>query len=201
MTFSVVVSGYWADQHYLQHAIHGLMRQNFKDFEVIVTIRLKEGMVRLAHDNVRNTIPCNWLYTDHDHSFSKGQGNRERSLALRQAMGSYVTWLSIDNLVYPNWLSCHFENFQKNPDLMSFVNIDYFRHGHYYGKLPTSIAYSGVDLLNLALPTDLAREIDAFGPEMEREECSDWRVVERALKKGGKRYSWNPEQPICACHF
>jgi hypothetical protein len=196
MFFSVVVTVYAGDQVFLPPAATGLMNQTFRDFEVIVVVDGEEPLSPYdPHVVFGNTIPARVVYRPRSSTI----GFRERHHGLGLARGEYVAWLNADNLVYPNWLQCHRENATSEPGAISVVNIHYWRLQHYRGVLPTALAYTHLDLLNYALPRELARRLDVFGPEEEHIPHADWVAFERCAREAP--VAWRRDQPACACHF
>jgi Glycosyl transferase family 2 len=196
MLFSVVITVYEGDQIFLPRAMTGLLNQTFKDFEVIVVV---DGETPLRpydpHHVCGKTIPATVVYRPRSNTI----GFRERHHSLQLVRGEYVVWLNGDNLVYPNWLSCHHENLAGNLGAISVVNIQYWLRHDYWGVLPTALAYGHLDLLNYALPRELARRANVFGPDTERIPHADWIAFERCARDAP--VVWKRDQPVCACHF
>jgi hypothetical protein len=196
MFFSVVITIYEADQIFLPRAMTGLLNQTFKDFEVIVVV---DGETPLRpYDPIHvcgKTIPANVVYRPRSNTI----GFRERQYSLQLVRGEYIVWLNGDNLVYPNWLACHHENLANHPGAISVVNIQYWQRHDYWGVLPTVLAYGYLDLLNYALPRELARRASVFGPDTEHIAHADWIAFERCARDAP--VVWNRQQPVCACHF
>lgn len=196
MRFSVVVTVYESDQIFLPRAATGLLNQTFKDFEVIVVV---DGEAPLHPYDPRHvcaqTIPARVDYRPKSGTL----GFRERHFGLEQAGGDYVVWLNVDNLVYPNWLACHAENLADAPGAISVVNVQYWNRQNYGGVLPTALAYGHIDLLNYALPRELARATKVFEPAVERIPYADWLAFESCARAAP--VVWNRDQPVCACHF
>lgn len=196
MFFSVVVTVYAGDQMFLPRALTGLLNQSFTDFELIVVVDGEEPLRPYDPAYVcGQTVPARVVYRPRSNTI----GFRERHHALGLAQGQYVAWLNGDNLVYPNWLRCHHENLAGNPGAISVVNIQYWRGPEYRGMLPTALAYAHLDLLNYALPLDLARRADVFGPAVEHVPHADWLAFESCARAAP--VVWNRDQPVCACHF
>lgn len=201
--FSVILSHYWGDWHFIGHAFQCLENQICKDFEVILMGQCREESdFQWATNHINNSIPN--MTFPHSVHLSKTDGfwgNTERGHGLQHATGEYVVWLNGDNLVYPNWLSNHLENFAVNKDPISLINIDWWQWGRNKGKLPVEIRYGGVDLLNFAMTTELARKSDAFGLWIQHVLTSDWHVLEKAILQEKATLYWNRDQPVCAAHF
>lgn len=196
MFFSVVVTIYEGDQIFLPRAMTGLLNQTFKHFEVIVIVDGEEPLRPYdPHRVCGKTVPATIAYRRRSNTL----GFRERHHALSVAQGQYIAWLNGDNLVYPNWLACHYENVMENPGTISVVNIQYWQKHDYWGVLPTALAFGQIDLLNYALPLDLARRANVFGPAVEHIQYADWLAFESCAREAS--VVWKREQPVCACHF
>lgn len=196
MRFSVVVTVHAGDQIFLPRAMTGLLNQTHTDFEVIVVVDGEEPLRPYDPGHVcGRTVPATVVYRPR----SRTIGFRERHHALGLAAGEYIAWLNADNLVYPNWLACHRENLADRPGAISVVNIQYWLRQDYWGVLPTALAYGCLDLLNYALPLDLARRANVFGPAEEGIPHADWLAFERCARQAA--VVWRPDQPVCGCHF
>ncbi len=196
MFFSVVVTVYAGDQIFLPRAMTGLLNQTFKDFEVIVVVDGEEPLVPYDPNVVcGRTVPATVDYRPRSNTI----GFRERHHGMGLAKGRYIAWLNVDNLIYPHWLGCHYENVVGREGAVSVVNIHYWRWQQFRGVLPTALAHGHIDLLNYALPLDLAKRLDVFGPETEKIPHADWVAFERAAREAP--VVWRRDQPVCACHF
>ncbi len=195
MLISVILGSHSQDVHFLPHALAGLMNQEFKDFELVVTMKSGTGVVPDVTGKYSNTLPARYYYLPANDT----GGNRERRFGLHVAQGRYVAWLSADNLVYPNWLSNHARNIAERDGAASVINTHHWHRGGYQGVMPGSLECGRIDLLNFALPTGLARRTDAFGPATEYAITSDWFAFEPCARESGA--VWHPDQPVCACHF
>lgn len=196
MLFSVVVTVYDKDQIFLPRVATGLLNQTFKDFEVIVVVDGEERLREYDPERVfGKTVPATVVYQPRSGTL----GYRERHHSLKLVRGEYVAWLNGDNLVFPNWLQCHHENVTSSPGAISVVNTQYWLKQEYWGVLPRSLTFTNIDLLNYALPTDLARRMSVFGPDTEREHHADWLAFESCTREAP--VIWNRDQPVCACHF
>lgn len=196
MRFSVVVTVYERDQIFLPRAMTGLLNQTVRDFEVIVVV---DGEAPLSPYDPAvvcgKTVPATVAYRPRSNTI----GFRERHFSLSLARGEYIAWLNADNLVYPDWLRCHAANVAARPGAISVVNIQYWQRQDYWGTLPRALAYGELDLLNYALPLDLARRLGVFGPDVEHIPHADWVAFERCAREAP--VVWDPTQPVCACHF
>jgi glycosyltransferase involved in cell wall biosynthesis len=196
MFFSVVITMYEPDQIFLPRAMTCLLNQSFKDFEVLVIV---DGDIPLTKYDPRHicgkTIPARIEYLPRSNTI----GFRERHHSLQLATGEYIAWLNVDNLVYPNWLENHYQNSLKAKGAISVVNIQYWQRADYWGVLPRALAYGEFDLLNYALPLELAKRMRVFGPDTERIAHADWLAFERCANEAS--VIWERDQPVCACHF
>jgi hypothetical protein len=196
MFFSVVITVWEKDQVFLPRALTGLLNQSCKDFEVIIVV---DGDARLAAYDPQHicakTIPAQVVYLPRSQTI----GFRERHHALSLAQGEYITWLNVDNLVYPHWLQTHHDNLRDKPGAISVVNIQYWHLQDYAGVLPRRLALGELDLLSYALPLPLAKKLDVFGPDMEHIGHADWLAFERCAREAP--VVWDPDQRVCGCHF
>lgn len=190
--FSIILGAYSGDVAKIRYALNGLRQQTVGSFEVIVTLK---GCTQLDLPERMLHQPMAFLECL-DNDF---HGNPERHRGLQEACGKFVTWLSADNIVYPQWLENHLANFAQAADVTSVVNTDYWlpKEG-YKGVLPISLTPGGIDLLNFALPIEMARDVDAFGERDRNETCSDWKVFARCQYPA---VTWVQNQPPCAAHF
>ncbi len=196
MLFSIVITVHAGDQIFLPRAVTGLVNQTFKDFEVIVVVDGEDPLRPYdPHLVCGKTLPATVVYRPRSNTI----GFRERHHSLGLARGQYVAWLNVDNLTYPHWLACHRENVTAGPGAISVVNIQYWQRHDYWGVLPRALAYGHLDLLNYALPLDLARRVGVFGPDTERIPHADWLAFERCAREAP--VVWPRDQPVCACHF
>ena len=153
MFFTVIINVNDQHQVFLPRVLTGLMNQTYKSFEVIVIVNGETPLRPYdPHELCRQTIPAQVVYRPR----SETDGHRERHHALTLAKGMYIVWVSADNLVYPNWLHNHYTNASQNLGAISVVNIQYWRNQVYRGQLPRSLAVGEMDLLNYALPLELA---------------------------------------------
>ena len=112
-------------------------------------------------------------------------GNRGRALGLALARGERIVWVNHDNLIAPEYLATHVALDARRPGCVGVVDIELWQQGRSRGRYPRGYRTSRIDLLNYSLPVGLAREIDAFGPGMEREYAADGRVFEEAARRAG----------------
>lgn len=124
-------------------------------------------------------------------------GNVGRARGLQMATGDYVCWINHDNLIAPNYLSAHRENLERTPRCVSVVDIDLWQRHVYRGRFPQQLRRSRVDLLSLAVPVDVAREVAAFGPAMERIYAADWEVFQAC--RAALPVEWN--HTVVGTHF
>lgn len=196
MFFTVVVNVYDAHQVFLPRALTGLLNQACKDFELLVVVDGEEPLAPYdPRELCRQTVPARVVHRPR----SRTDGHRERHHALALAGGAYIAWLNADNLVYPDWLLNHYRNVARSPGAVSVVNVQYWRGPLYRGVLPRALAVGELDLLNYALPLDLARRLNVFGPDVEHLRYADWLAFERCAREAP--VVWDRAQPPCACHF
>jgi hypothetical protein len=65
---------------------------------------------------------------------------------------------------------------------VSVVDIDLWKQDRYYGRYPRRLAASKIDLLCFAVPTELARRVDAFGGASSRVYAADWLTFDACRK-------------------
>ena len=110
-------------------------------------------------------------------------GNLARNTGTHEATGRYICWVNHDNLIFPDYLKRHMQNFQKMKDGngISVVPIHLKHRGEYFGHYPKDrIRLAGIDLLNFSMPTKVAQEIDAFGEKHAETYEADWLLYQRA---------------------
>lgn len=111
-------------------------------------------------------------------------GNVGRHKAMEQSQGDYICWVNHDNQISPDFLRAHKENIYRTPGCISLVSIDYWKGSIYHGVFPRAgeLIFRHVDMLCYALPLDVAKEVDAFGPDMEDSGAADWITLQRAME-------------------
>jgi len=110
-------------------------------------------------------------------------GNVGRRAGLDAARGEYVCWINHDNLIAPRYLSAHAENIARCDPCVSVVEIDLWQRHRYRGRFPRRLQRSRIDLLCYSIPTATAREVEAFGPHMERVYAADWEVFDACYRR------------------
>ena len=123
MTFTVAIT-VWKREHLLAHAIHSVMRQSFKDWEIRV---YSDGSSRLARDTVDALAPQIPISYQAVRRRRRCWGNHLRRLALEQARGTHVCFLGHDCVLYEGYLAAHAANVGDDPRALSVVPIDYWR--------------------------------------------------------------------------
>lgn len=192
--FSVILTTYQNDSHYLPHVVQSLINQTYKDFETLLMV---DGSLNFDPDPIIRHLNGKVIYTPKVNTC----GFSQRREAITRSAGQYLVWLNVDNLVYPNYLQAHADNFATNPMAISVVNIHYWlKHDRWEHILPNEMLSCGrVDLLNYSLPKGLAKQIDAFRQSEEHIGESDWLTLERAM--GVAPIVWVKNQPPVGCHF
>lgn len=109
-------------------------------------------------------------------------GNRGRAAGLAWARGDRIVWVNHDNLIEPGYLVAHAAAANRNPAAVTVVDIELWQKGRYRGRYPKALRRSRIDLLNYSLPVDVARRVNAFGVEMERDYAADGTVFEMAAR-------------------
>ncbi len=111
-------------------------------------------------------------------------GNIARNIGLKQATGEHVVWVNHDNIIFPGYLEAHAKNFEAEPNCVSVVNIELNTKNYWARCLPKEpIKRSHIDLMNFAMPTKVAIEIDAFGEQHAELYAADWEVFDQARKR------------------
>jgi glycosyltransferase involved in cell wall biosynthesis len=196
MFFTVVVTVQEKDQIFLPRVLTGLLNQTFRDFDLIIVIDGEAPLAAYDPNQIcQKIMPAQVFYRPRSNTL----GYRERNYALDVAESEYIVWLNVDNLVYPNWLQNHYDNTQRNPGAISVVNIQYWQRQNFWGVLPRALAYGEFDLLNYALPLELARKHLVFGPDTEKIVHADWLAFECCSRDAP--VVWQRDQAVCACHF
>lgn len=182
MKFSIIMSA-WQPWEDIRKAVGCLFCQTYRDWELIV---VSDGMrdaavdlvIRAFHHYPRNRyevvdcprVPGIW-------------GNRARRIGLDHCQGDYVVWINHDNIVFPDYLAAHKRNIDSMSGCISVVNLDCWVRMRYYGPFPVRPArLTKIDLMNFAMPLELARKVDAFGPEMEAIHHADWLTYDAATR-------------------
>ncbi len=109
-------------------------------------------------------------------------GNVARQFGLQQATGRYVCWVNHDNLIWPDYLTTHAVAFERDAAAISVVDIWLWKGGRNHGRFPRGFARSQIDLLCWAMPTELARTVDAFSSAEAQEYAADWGCFDRARR-------------------
>lgn len=191
--FSVILTTYQNDSHYLPHMVQCLLNQTFKDFETILMV---DGDLSFNPEPIVRHLNAKVIFTPKANTC----GFRQRHDAIERAAGQYLVWLNVDNLIYPNYLQAHADNFASNPQAISVVNIHYWLKHDRWEPLPNSwITCGRVDLLNYSLSKELAKQVNAFGSHEEHIPEADWLTLERAM--GIAPIVWDKNQPPVGCHF
>jgi glycosyltransferase involved in cell wall biosynthesis len=122
-------------------------------------------------------------------------GNRARRIGLETALGGYTVFLSHDCILLPGYLAAHAATIGRHDPCVSLVDIrcwrdktvdtagntKYLERLFYCGVWPpkdkdvTALGpRDGFDLTCMAMPTEPARVLGVFGPDMEREYGADY---------------------------
>jgi glycosyltransferase involved in cell wall biosynthesis len=207
LRFSIVMTVFetW---HLFPRALACVLSQTFADWELLVvsdgpadpsvhhalrsTRRIWYGR-RVLVEECERAVGC-W-------------GNRGRRRGLELSQGTHVVWINHDNLVQPTYLEAHAENLRNDPVAVSVVGIDLWQGGLFRKRLPErrglatgaghGLRAGRVDLLNYALPRELAVMVDAFGPGMEQEYAADWTTLEACLNRAECRF----HDAVVGVHF
>ncbi len=182
MKFSVIMST-WGTWDLTRHAIASLIPQTHRDWELIL---VSDGDMNPVVDvflRVFEHFPDKRVEVVCSPRVDGIWGNRARRLGLDYCQGDYVCWVNHDNIIFPDYLASHARNVEKSPGCLSVVNIECWVRSRYYGVFPFGEPrLTKIDLMNFAMPLSVAREIDAFGPAMEKIHHADWLSYEAASK-------------------
>lgn len=163
------------------HALESILRQTWQRWElVVVSDGACDPLVALSLASSRSR----WRgHRVEQQSLERAEGcwgNRGRAWGLDWARGDRVVWVNHDNLIGPDYLAAHAAAAARSPGAVTVVEIELWQKGRYRGRYPKGLRRSRIDLLNYSLPVDVARQVAAFGPEMEREYAADGTVFEAA---------------------
>ncbi|MBW7990851.1 MAG: glycosyltransferase [Planctomycetes bacterium] len=105
---SVIMPAYNATEH-IAETIESVLIQNYRNFELIV---VDDG----STDNTRNIITS--FKNDKIKYFYKDNGGPSgaRNLALSKTMGQYIIPLDADDMITPDFIAKHLQEFEKHPE-------------------------------------------------------------------------------------
>jgi glycosyltransferase involved in cell wall biosynthesis len=182
MKFSIIMS-VWQPWDYTRHALASLIPQIHKDWELILVADGEMSPVVDIFIRAFSHWPERRIVTVNSPRVEGIWGNRARRLGLDYCEGDYVCWVNHDNVVFPDYLSSHVRNIEKTPGCLSVVNLECWVKSRYYGIFPNGEPrLTKIDLMNFAMPLEIARQVDAFGPAMEKIHHADWISYEAASK-------------------
>jgi glycosyltransferase involved in cell wall biosynthesis len=178
MKFTIVMTMFGSSVDLFMRSLQCVLNQTHRNWELLI-IRDGPGTTRVE-ELLQN-------FRDRDIKFislpaAEGcWGNVSRRHGVEIATGDYVCWLGHDNTIYPNYLSDHATNIHYNPRCISLVHIEYWNDLHnYVGVFPNkNIGYAEVDLLNFAMPIDIAKEV-AFLPKDDKKRDADYWTFDAA---------------------
>lgn len=186
MLFSIVMTAYdtWS---LLPRALSTIVQQEWRDWELLL---VSDGPAptgaysphRLLRQ-IERRLPGRRLELWELPAAPGCFGNRGRNFALAHARGEYVCWVNHDNLLAPRYLAAHAENAGRVAGCVSVVDIDYWKDDVYHGRYPRALRQSRIDLLNFAVPLELARSVNAFGGAMETVYAADWLVFDACRRR------------------
>jgi glycosyltransferase involved in cell wall biosynthesis len=180
--FSIVMSAFqpWCP---IGHALGCVISQTFEDWELLV---VPDGEPDEFTVTQVTRLIQKWKYRIRLLSSSRREGcwgNPARNTGTHEAEGRYICWVNHDNLIFPDYLKRHMGNFSamKDGSGISVVPIELSSRGKFLGRYPKQrIKLGGIDLLNFAMPTKFAQEIDAFGEKHAETYEADWLLFQRA---------------------
>ncbi len=184
MKFSVVMS-VWEPWELFEHALACVMLQTHINWEIII---VSDGhppesvfhIVRLARKKLKGFNVMEFITTDRAEGC---WGNPARRMGMEAARGDYVCWVNHDNIIFPNYLAAHADNFARERACVSVVPIMLRANQREIGLLPKRpVRISHIDLMNFALPLDVAKSIGAFTDDLKTTYAADWPIYEKASK-------------------
>lgn len=110
-------------------------------------------------------------------------GNPARNEGTHAARGKWIVYVNHDNIIFPGYLTRHAEILTSftNGQGISVVPIQLKAKGNYLGLYPKDpIRISHIDLMNFAMPTHVAQQVDAFGERYSKVYSADWNLFEDA---------------------
>lgn len=183
MKFSIIMSVY-NNWNLTCHAIDSVINQSYKNWELII---VTDGDPPHGF-NPKSIVGSIFIYKPDlydkikviDFKSDGKFGNLTRYEGLKHCTGDYTIWCNHDNLLDRDYLHTHLENIEEEKECISIIPIRHWsNHRRYCGVLPFKIESGGLDLLNLALPTHRAKEIQAFNNDIYN---ADWLIVEDLMK-------------------
>jgi len=180
--FSIVMSAFtpwWP----IEYSLACVVAQSHEDWELLV---VPDGDPdEFARSQVEKIVR-KWKYRVRLLDCQRREGcwgNVARNTGTHEATGRYICWVNHDNLIFPDYLKRHMSNFRemKDGNGISVVPIDLKSKGNHLGRYPKGrLRLGGIDLLNFAMPTNVAQEIDAFGEKHAHVYEADWLLFQRA---------------------
>lgn len=176
------------------HLLWTVLQQTVASFELIVLEdgehpRVRQCVAQLHERWPETTSTVTVVPMDGPQGQVGRHGNPLRRRGLELATGRYVCWVSHDNLLTPLFLEAHARNFEKEPEGVSLVNVDYFaREMFLMGKTPRGwrdlggLEQGDLDLLNFCVPTDAARTAKMFAAEHDGSAAAWWPGLSALLK-------------------
>lgn len=182
MKFSVIMSA-WEPWRDICKAVGCMLSQSHSDWDlVVVSDGDPDPIISVARNSQKHHSGGSIQVVSCERAAGLW-GNRARRLGLDYCVGEYVCWINHDNIVFPDYLSAHARNIEKTPGCLSVVNIEYWTRHKYFGRFPLGTPrLTKIDLLNFAMPLEIARQVDVFGPATERIHHADWLGFEAASR-------------------
>lgn len=150
---SIIVPVY-NGSNYLREAIDSALAQTYKNIEVIV--------VNDGSNDGGKTEAIALSYGDMIRYFYKKNGGVASALntGIQKAEGEYISWLSHDDLYYPNKIDTqvNYLNTQENKEVILFSNFDvknYFNNTAYTSNLIRDFDFNRFNMLHLLFSSQL----------------------------------------------
>lgn len=210
-TFSIVLT-YYEDPENLSRALYCLSQQTYEDFEVIpffdgpdakAEFMYRQFCAKKNDDRFRPAVivPTTKLGSHH--------GNDIRHAAMAYCHKDYIIWYGHDCLIDKDYLQTHAEQI-KDDRCISVVSQEHFTWWDHMQSWtlyretlprtmdPSSLRMAKVDLLNFALPADVAREW-AWRKEHRKKYEADWFTLWDCMQGSGLPVRIS-DKVVCA-HF
>jgi glycosyltransferase involved in cell wall biosynthesis len=184
-TFSIVLT-YYKDPEKLSRALYCLSQQTYAFFEVITVFDGEDPVAKLIYEQFCNKKqdarfkPVISPPRDADAAY----GNAIRRTAMDYCCNDYIIWYSHDCLIDKDYLQTHADQIDGD-QCISIVSQEHFtwwdhpqgwtlyREGLPCTADPAALRMGQIDLLNFALPTDVARRW-AWREEHQLRYEADW---------------------------
>jgi len=183
--FSVVMTVF-DTYHFLPRAIGCLMDQIHQNWELLLVADGAAPRSRYAPRKIlrplQKTFPRNRVEFFEIPRAEGRWGNVARAYGLKQAQGDYICWVNHDNLIAPDYLRTHLCNIRQRAGCLSVVDIHLWKDDRYFGRYPRGYRCNKIDLLCFSVPIQTARDVEAFGPDVEGIYAADGMLFEACAR-------------------